>query len=71
MTMMQDRAAGTRGAEVVAAAEQVLPVHAGRPRRNRGYDRVQHLSDLLARRPDLHGVYKPADVAAEAVRWSV
>ena len=29
------------------------------------------VSELLARRPDLTGVYEPADFAAEAVRWSV
>ncbi|CAI9402276.1 hypothetical protein [Nocardioides sp. T2.26MG-1] len=33
--------------------------------------RPQDLVDLLARRPDLVGVYKPADVAVEAIRWSV
>lgn len=32
--------------------------------------RPQDLVDLMARRPDLVGVYKPADVAAEAIRWS-
>jgi hypothetical protein len=31
---------------------------------------VLSLSDLMTRRPDLMGVYKPADVAAEAIRWS-
>jgi hypothetical protein len=28
------------------------------------------LTDLFERRPDLTGVYPPADLAAEAVRWS-
>ncbi len=32
--------------------------------------RPQDLVDLMARRPDLAGVYGPADVAAEAIRWS-
>ena len=27
--------------------------------------------ELLGRRPDLVGVYRPADVAAESVCWSV
>jgi hypothetical protein len=32
--------------------------------------RPQDLVDLMARRPDLAGVYKPADVTVEAIRWS-
>jgi hypothetical protein len=36
----------------------------------RGYARVQFLSDLLSRRPELVGVYEPADVATEAIRWT-
>jgi hypothetical protein len=32
--------------------------------------RVRGLSDLMSRRPELAGVYKPADVASEAIRWS-
>ena len=32
--------------------------------------RARALSDLLTRRPELSGVYKPADVATEAIRWS-
>jgi hypothetical protein len=28
------------------------------------------LADLFDRRPDLAGVYPPADLTAEAVRWS-
>jgi hypothetical protein len=31
---------------------------------------VRALSDLFGRRPDLAGVYKPADLTSEAVRWS-
>lgn len=31
--------------------------------------RVRDLVDLMARRPDLAGVYSAADLAAEAVRW--
>lgn len=36
----------------------------------RAVARVLGLSDLMSRRPDLHGVYPPADVASEAVCWS-
>jgi hypothetical protein len=32
--------------------------------------RTRGLSDLMVRRPELAGVYKPADVATEAIRWS-
>jgi len=32
--------------------------------------RARGLSELLVRRPELTGVYKPADVTAEALRWS-
>ncbi|MEP9362896.1 hypothetical protein ABLE68_08025 [Nocardioides sp. CN2-186] len=32
--------------------------------------RVRGLGDLMSRRPELAGVYSPADVATEAVRWS-
>jgi hypothetical protein len=32
--------------------------------------RARGLSDLMIRRPELRGVYKPADVASEAIRWS-
>ena len=31
---------------------------------------VRGLADLFDRRPDLAGVYSPADLTAEAVRWS-
>jgi hypothetical protein len=32
--------------------------------------RVRRLVDLMARRPDLEGVYPPADIAVAAVLWS-
>jgi len=32
--------------------------------------RARELVELLAARPDLAGIYAPADFAAEAVRWS-
>ena len=39
-------------------------------RQSRAAARSRDLSDLMQRRPDLAGVYPPADVATEAVRWS-
>lgn len=33
--------------------------------------RTSGLSELLERRPELAGVHAPADLAAEALRWSV
>jgi hypothetical protein len=32
--------------------------------------RARELLELLDARPDLAGIYAPADFAAEAVRWS-
>lgn len=32
--------------------------------------RARGLIELMGRRPELLGVYRPADVAAEAIRWS-
>lgn len=39
-------------------------------KQRRAVARVLGLLDLMSRRPDLHGVYPPADVATEAVCWS-
>ena len=36
----------------------------------RALSHVRALSDLFGRRPDLSGVYSPAVLATEAVRWS-
>jgi hypothetical protein len=36
----------------------------------RAAERTKGLADLMVRRPELLGVYKPADVAAESVLWS-
>jgi hypothetical protein len=33
--------------------------------------RARDLVDLMERRPELAGVYRPADLAVEAIRWSV
>ena len=40
------------------------------PFESRAVTRVRGLGDLMSRRPELAGVYGPADVAAEAIRWS-
>ncbi len=37
----------------------------------RAIARARRLADLLDRRPELEGVYAPADLTAEALRWSV
>lgn len=39
--------------------------------REREVRTVGALQQLLARRPDLRGVYAPADQAADATLWSV
>jgi hypothetical protein len=36
----------------------------------RSVTRARGLTDLLIRRPELVGVYDPADVTAEALRWT-
>ena len=36
----------------------------------RAVTRARGLADLLVRRPELTGVYTPADVTLEALRWS-
>ena len=36
----------------------------------RALSHVRALSDLFGRRPDLTGVYLPADLTSEAVLWS-
>ena len=37
----------------------------------RAISRARELADLFDRRPELAGVYSPADLTAEAGRWSV
>jgi hypothetical protein len=39
-------------------------------RQRRAAARAKELADLMERRPDLAGVYLPADLTAEAIRWS-
>jgi hypothetical protein len=36
----------------------------------RAVTHARELADLFDRRPELAGVYPPADLSAEAVRWS-
>jgi hypothetical protein len=38
-------------------------------KQERAAARTRELSDLLDRRPELAGVYGPADLTAQAVRW--
>jgi hypothetical protein len=45
--------------------EEPAPLH-----QRRAAERTKGLADLMVRRPELLGVYKPADVAAESVLWS-
>jgi hypothetical protein len=45
--------------------EDLAPLH-----QRRAAERAKSLADLMGRRPELLGVYKPADVAAESVLWS-
>ena len=74
MTMTAARApeatAGTR--PVTGPVSTPLREESSEPpaKQRRAVARVLGLSDLMGRRPDLHGVYPPADVAAEAVCWS-
>lgn len=43
----------------------------GESRRRREAVRTLGLCELLERRPELAGVHPPADLAAEALRWSL
>lgn len=47
------------------------PITVASARKRRVAVRPADLVELMARRPDLAGVYKPADVAVEAISWSV
>jgi hypothetical protein len=58
MTTLQEPPQHTRDGVAVSAFEP------------RAVTRARGLVDLLVRRPELAGVYKPADVATEAIRWS-
>lgn len=62
------RARGPRALAPATVSVQVpVPSQALEPR---AVTRARGLSDLLTRRPELSGVYLPADVATEAIRWS-
>ena len=54
----------------VAARGAVGPGRRSARREWRAAARAQGVVDLLHRRPDLAGTYPPADLTAEAVRWS-
>ena len=57
----------TEESATVAAPPTDDPPPAWEPR---AVSRARGLAELLVRRPELAGVYSPADVTAEAVRWS-
>ena len=50
--------------------DQATPTGVFRLKQERVAARARELSDLMERRPELAGVYGPADLTAEAVRWS-
>lgn len=52
-----------------ASVSSELP-GATRNREQRAIDWARAVTRLLEKRPDLAGVYSPADVTAESVRWS-
>lgn len=56
---------------LVAPERHARPTRVPSAHKRRVAGRPVELVDLMARRPDLAGVYKPADVAVEAIRWSV
>jgi hypothetical protein len=60
-----DPGLGTKGSPMADHESIAAPVW-----EPRAVARARGLSDLLARRPELTGVYQPADVTDEAVRWS-
>jgi len=76
MTATRPRHAGAAARSVDSTLEergsQVVLEDACEPpaKQRRAVARVLGLSDLMSRRPDLYGVYPPADVASEAVCWS-
>jgi hypothetical protein len=53
--------------KLIRIAPQGVAVPAWEPR---AVTRARGLSEPLIRRPELTGVYPPADVTIEAVRWS-
>ncbi len=61
MTEEEDRASDRIG------KPEAAPAPAGEPR---AVARARGLAELLHRRPELVGVYTPADVTAESLRWS-
>ena len=60
----------TGGAQLAGRHEEQLET-GQRVRERRLARRAHVLAELLDRRPDLRGVHSAADLAAEAVRWSV
>ena len=55
---------------MTAAASNAGPEDTRSEAEIRASSHARALADLFGRRPDLAGVYSPADLATEAVRWS-
>jgi hypothetical protein len=70
MTTVQHRPAGVRrpgiGPLVPAPRREPAAPTPAAPRRAR----TVAITELMGRRPDLHDVYTPATIAADAVLWS-
>jgi len=50
--------------------QQDQQVRTTAPTQVRALLHLRRVAEILDRRPDLEGVYPPADLTAEAVRWS-
>jgi hypothetical protein len=67
--MTGSSAAGTGHSPGVATVSEDRGVDGARERRAAA--RLRRQCELLQQRPDLAGVYSPADWSAEALRWCV
>ena len=65
MTTTQHRPAALRRPDAIVLAPPP-PRREDEPRRAR----TLGITELMGRRPDLHDVYTPATIAADAVLWS-
>jgi hypothetical protein len=73
---MQENTRNRDAANLLAWSRRAATPGSPRPRdevlrQRRAAARAQGVVALLQRRPDLAGVHLPADLTAEAVRWSV
>jgi hypothetical protein len=65
MTTVTDRPRITPGPVDLVQTERQTVAH-----QRRAAARARELTALLSERPELSGVYAPADFAVDAVRWS-